>query len=53
MLMKRSPNVASWHIADVRVAAPEGLLTSGLPTLEDISCQRLIERSYVKPQRQS
>jgi len=27
------PNVAFWHIADVRLAAPEGLLTSGLPTL--------------------
>jgi len=26
-------NGNSWHIADVRFAAPEGLLTNGLPTL--------------------
>ncbi len=28
-----SSYVGLWHIADVRLAAPEGLLTNGLPTL--------------------
>ena len=31
--LSRHANVGFWHIADLRLAAPEGPLTSGLPAL--------------------
>jgi len=33
LVIRERQNVAYWHKAEVRRAAPEGLVTSGLPTL--------------------